>query len=130
MSTENFSDMIEPALNSWFHLFKHVPEYPLAVSMYLGCGALIALLWWRIARRLPRLLGGFLWLLVFALIFSPTITEGANAQIAPAIVGVLLNVKPFNAAGLLSNLLPILLVMGIGCIVAFVLNKMRYAEQA
>ncbi len=100
-------------------------EYWLAVTVYL-VGSVIALwLWRQVMRPLPHPFGGMGWLIVFALLFSPTVTEGANGQIAPAVIGLLFGLISKNKELILSSLLPILLVLGLGFLVGFLVQRLR-----
>lgn len=123
MTLEQFADWIEPAWLWWTGLFADVPEYPLAVSVYLGGGVLALWLWSHVARRMPRMLGGLSWLIMFAVLFSPTVTEGDNGQIAPAVIGLIFGIITKDAPLIFGSLLPMLFVVGIGCLVGFFVER-------
>ncbi len=102
-----------------------VAEYWLAVTVYV-LGSILALwLWHKVVRPLPRPLGGMSWMMVFAILMSPTVTDGPNGQIAPAVIGLLFGVISKNKELILSSLLPMLLVLGCGFIVGFVIQRIR-----
>jgi hypothetical protein len=100
-------------------------EYWFAVIVYL-VGSVIALLLWRqVVRALPHPIGGISWLILFSILFSPTVTEGDNGRIAPAVFGLLFGVISEQKALMMSNLLPILLVLGLGLLVGFLIQCLR-----
>ena len=100
-------------------------EYWLAVLVYV-VGSCIALwLWRQVVRPLPHPFGGIAWLVVFSILFAPTVTEGANGQIAPAVFGLIFGIITKNNALILSSLLPIFLVLGLGFLVGFVVQRLR-----
>lgn len=79
MTIDEFLERGEPAWNWWVSLFEGVPEYPLAVSVYIG-GSVLALLIWLRVRMLPHPVGAMSWVVMFAVLFAPTVTEGENAH--------------------------------------------------
>ncbi len=128
MSIDRFLDSIEPAWNWWTSLFAEVPEYPFAVAFYVGGSALVLLLWTRVARALPRPLGGMSWVLLMTLLLTPTITGGEDPGIAPAVVGLGLALASKQYDEAMTYLLPMLGVMGMGFLVGFLLERI-YAPQ-
>jgi hypothetical protein len=100
-------------------------EYWLAVTVYVVGSAIALWLWRQVIRPLPHPFGGISWLVVFALLFAPTVTEGDNGQIAPAVIGLLFGVISKNKELILSSLLPILLVLGLGFLVGFLIQRLR-----
>ncbi len=55
-------------------------------------------------RRLPTTLGAISWLVVFAILVTPTVSEGPNASVAPAIFGLLFGVLTKDSPLIWSNL--------------------------
>jgi O-antigen ligase len=100
-------------------------EYWLAVTVYLVGSCITLWLWRQVVRPLPHPFGGVAWLVVFSLLFAPTVTEGDNGQIAPAVFGLLFGVISKNKELILSSLLPILLVLGLGFLVGFLVQRLR-----
>lgn len=127
MNIDQVLETIEPAWTAWTSLFAGVPEYPLAVSVYLGGSALALLLWVRVARALPRPLGGMSWVLLLAILLTPTVTPGINAQLAPAVVGLGLAVVSKQYDQIIPHLLPMLAVIGVGFLVGFLLERLQVA---
>ncbi len=100
-------------------------EYWLAVIVYIF-GSIVALwLWRQVVRPLPHPLGGIIWLILFSILFAPTVTEGDNGQVAPAVFGLLFGVISNNKELIMSSLLPILLVLGLGSLVGFLIQCLR-----
>lgn len=130
MSLDQFLDAIEPAWNRWTQLFAAVPEYPLAVTVYLGGSALSLLLWTRVARALPSPVGGMSWVVLMAILLTPTLTAGPNAQLAPAVVGLALAIAAKQPGQAIAHLLPMLAVVGIGFLVGFLMERMQAAARA
>jgi len=98
-------------MNGYVAVLDSIPEQSIAVAVYL-LGSLIALwCWYGVTKRLPKPMGGFLWIVAFAILLTPTVSEGANASIAPAIFG-LLSLVWINAS-------LILFVIGIGSVIGY-----------
>jgi len=100
-------------------------EYWLAVTVYLVGSVLALWLWHKVVRPLPRPIAGMSWMILFALLLSPTVTEGANGQIAPAIIGLIFGVISKSRELILSSLLPMLLVLGLGFLIGFLIQRLR-----
>ena len=100
-----------------------IPESSIAITVYLG-GAVIALLcWYGLMKRVPKPFGGIGWLLVFAILLTPTVSEGTNASIAPAIFGLIFGVLTKDQPLVWANLSLILFVVGIGLVLGYFWSK-------
>ena len=100
-----------------------IPESSIAITVYLG-GAVIALLcWYGLMKRVPKPFGGIGWLLVFAILLTPTVSEGTNASIAPAIFGLIFGVLTKDQPLVWTNLSLILFVVGIGFVIGYFWSK-------
>ena len=118
-------EQITALWNSFLSLFDTIPEDTLAITVYVG-GTIIALLcWYNIARRLPSPLGGITWIILFACLATPTISEGQNAELAPAIIGLIFGVFTKEQHLIWSNLGSILFVAGIGFLVGYFWTKYK-----
>jgi len=106
-------------------LFDSIPEDNIAIFVYIFGTFLILWCWYGIARRLPSPLGGITWIIVFATIATPTISEGPNSAIAPAIFGLLFGVLTKDTPLIWSNLALITFVIGVGLIVGYLWSKYR-----
>ena len=104
-------------------VFDQFPEENVAIIVYVT-GTLIALwCWYRLMSRLPNPVGGILWIIVFAILVTPTISEGPNSALAPAIFGLIFGVLTKEHVLIWSNLSLILFVIGLGLLVGFCWSK-------
>lgn len=106
-------------MNELLTMLDSIPEDTIAVVVYLVGSVIILASWYSIAQRLPRPLGGMTWIILFALILTPTVSEGNNASLAPAVFGLLFGFLTHNQALMWTNLSLILFVIGVGFIVGF-----------
>ena len=125
MTIDEFLERVEPAWNWWASLFEGVPEYPLAVAVYVGGSVLALLIWLRVMRMLPHPVGAMSWVAVFAILFAPTVTEGDNAQLAPAVIGLMFGVITKDQSLMLKSALPILFMIGLGFVLGFLYERLR-----
>ncbi|MBJ9721574.1 hypothetical protein I5515_07120 [Acinetobacter calcoaceticus] len=110
-------------MNQLFSFLDVIPEDAIALTAY-GIGAIIALwCWWRLMRRLPTTFGAISWLIAFAVLVTPTVSEGPNASVAPAIFGLLFGVLTKDSPLIWSNLSLILFVVGLGLVVGYFWSK-------
>lgn len=110
-------------MDSLWAVLDSIPEDSIAVTVYL-LGSFIALLcWYGVAKRLPKLLGGMTWIIMFAILLTPTVSEGNNASIAPAIFGLLFGVLTKDQALVWANLSLILFVLGICMVLGYLWSK-------
>ena len=110
---------------SFLSLFDGIAEGTIASIVYVG-GTLLALwLWYTIARRLPRPLGGITWIILFACLATPTVSQGQNAELAPAIIGLIFGVLTKEQPLVWSNLGLIVFVAGMGFLVGFFWTKYK-----
>lgn len=122
---ETFIDVLSQWWDGFLDLFDGIPENTIAITVYVG-GTIIALLcWYSIAKRLPSPLGGITWIILFACLATPTISEGENAELAPAIIGVIFGILTKEQTLIWSNLTSILLVASIGFLVGFCWSKYK-----
>ena len=100
-----------------------ISEEAIAVTVYVFCAMIILLCWHGIAKRLPRFLGGMSTILLFALILTPTVSDGHNASVAPAIFGLAFGIVTKDSPLIWFNLALIIFVIGICSIAVFSWNK-------
>ena len=110
-------------MDSFLSILDSIPADSIAVTVYLLGSLLILWCWYSIATRLPKLLGGITWMMIFAILLTPTVSEGPNAAIAPAIFGLLFGVLTKDSPLIWSNLSLILFVMGVGLVIGFFWSK-------
>ena len=110
-------------MNSLWAVLDSIPEDSIAITVYL-LGSVIALLcWYGVMKRIPKPFGGIGWLLAFAVLLTPTVSEGTNASVAPAIFGLLFGVLTKDQPLVWSNLSLILFVIGMGLIIGYFWSK-------
>ena len=106
-----------------FSFLDAFPEDAIALTVY-ALGAVIALwCWYRLMRRLPNTLGAISWLIVFAVLVTPTVSEGPNASVAPAIFGLIFGVLTKDSPLIWANLSLILFVIGLGLLIGYCWSK-------
>ncbi len=122
---ENISSYLVSWWHSFLSLFDNIPEDVIASTVYVG-GTLIALwAWYNISKRLPSPIGGISWILLFALLATPTVSEGDNAGLAPAIIGLIFGILTKEEPLIFSNLASILLVAGVGFLIGYFWSKYK-----
>ena len=118
--------MLETITSFWSHILSVLDQFPeeyVAIIVYVT-GAMIALwCWYRLMSRLPNPIGGILWIVVSALLVTPTISEGPNSGLAPAVFGLIFGVVTQEQFLIWTNLSLILFVVGIGLLVGFCWSK-------
>ena len=115
-------DFLTTMWSGFLSLFDGIPEGVIAVSVYIG-GTIIALwAWYNVVRVLPKVLAVTLWVMLFALLATPTVSEGDNAGLAPALIGLVFGVVTKDKTVMLYNMLSMLLVMGLGLLIAYCVN--------
>ena len=110
-------------MNSFLSLLDSIPEDSIAVTVYVLGSIIILWAWYAIAKRLPQPLGGITWIVGFAILLTPTVSEGNNASIAPAIFGLLFGVLTKETALVWSNASLILFVVGLGLVVGYLWSR-------
>lgn len=116
-------DIILGIVDQFLAIFETIPEGIIAIAVY-GLGSLLVLwCWYGVVRRLPYPIGALLWITIFAILLTPTVSAGDNASLAPAIFGLIFGVLTKDMYLMWTNLMLILLVMGLGCLVGFCWSK-------
>lgn len=119
-------DQLAAIWNGLLSSLDSVPEDSIAVTAYVGGTILVLWCWYSIAKRLPKLIGGVTWIVLFAILATPTISEGVNAGVAPAIFGLIFGVLTKEQPLIWSNLSLILFVTGLGLLIGYSWSK--YSE--
>ena len=118
--------MLETITSFWSHILSVLDQFPeeyVAIIVYVT-GAMIALwCWYRLMSRLPNPIGCILWIVVFAILVTPTISEGPNSALAPAVFGLIFGLVTQEQFLIWTNLSLILFVVGIGLLVGFCWSK-------
>ncbi|NNH76108.1 hypothetical protein HLH17_00075 [Acinetobacter sp. ANC 5380] len=110
-------------MNSFLSLLDSIPEDSIAVTVYVLGSIIILWAWYAIAKRLPKPLGGITWIIGFAILLTPTVSEGNNASIAPAIFGLLFGILTKETVLVWSNASLILFVVGLGLVVGYLWSR-------
>lgn len=118
--------MLETLTAIWSNILSVLDQFPeenVAIIVYVT-GTLIALwCWYRLMSRLPNPVGAILWIIVFAILVTPTISEGPNSALAPAVFGLIFGILTKEHILIWSNLSLILFVIGVGLLVGFCWSK-------
>ena len=118
--------MLETLTAIWSNILSVLDQFPeenVAIIVYVT-GTLIALwCWYRLMSRLPNPVGAILWIIVFAILATPTISEGPNSALAPAVFGLIFGILTKEHFLIWSNLSLILFVIGVGLLVGFCWSK-------
>ena len=118
--------MLGTITSFWSHILSVLDQFPeeyVAIIVYVT-GAMIALwCWYRLMSRLPNPIGGILWIVVFAILVTPTISEGPNSALAPAVFGLIFGLVTQEQFLIWTNLSLIFFVVGIGLLVGFCWSK-------
>ena len=114
-------------MDSLLSILDSIPEDTIAVSVYLIGSIIILWCWYAIAKRLQKPFGGISWVIIFAVMLTPTVSEGTNASIAPAFFGLMFGVLTKEHSLIWFNLSAILCVLGLGLIVGYCWSK--YADK-
>lgn len=110
-------------MNGLWAVLDSIPEDSIAITVYLVGSLIILASWYSIAKRLPKPFGGVSWMIVFAVLATPTVSEGTNASVAPAIFGLLFGLLTKDQPLVWTNLSLILFVIGIGFVIGFFWSK-------
>ena len=100
-----------------------IPEYNIAIVVYLLGTLIILWCWYGIARRLPTTLGAISWIVIFAILVTPTISEGPNSAIAPAAFGLIFGILTKDTPLIWSNISLISFVIGLGLLLGYFWSK-------
>lgn len=110
-------------MNSFLALLDSIPEDSIAITVYLLGSVIMLWSWYAIAKRLPKPFGGITWMIGFAILLTPTVSEGNNASIAPAFFGLLFGILTKENALVWSNASLILFVVGLGLVVGYLWSQ-------
>ena len=110
-------------MNSFLALLDSIPEDSIAITVYLLGSVIMLWSWYAIAKRLPKPFGGRTWMIGFAILLTPTVSEGNNASIAPAFFGLLFGILTKENALVWSNASLILFVVGLGLVVGYLWSQ-------
>ncbi len=117
---EAISEKLAKLVMWWSEKVQDIPADELPLKVYLGGSIVACLLWFFIARLLPRPAGTMSWIVLIAILFTPTVALGNNAEIVPACVAIVYAILMKNTHDVIMNMLPILTVIIVGFFLGFV----------
>lgn len=127
---DDISDFLSQIIIWWSHLVQDVPAAQLPLYAYVGGAVLVLVLWLFVMRILPRPISGISWMVLFAVLMTPTTALGDTGEIAPASIAVVYSVLMKDYGMALSHLLPILVVMIAGLFLGFIWQLIRSAIES
>lgn len=116
-------------MESFLALLDAIPEETIAITVYFLCSVIVLLCWYGIAKRLPTFIGRMSTIILFAFILTPTVSDGHNASIAPAILGLFFGIFTKDSPLIWFNLALILFVIGLCSVAVFTWNKLVEKKQ-
>ncbi len=122
---DKISEIVAQVVAWWSEQVKDIPADELPFNVYVG-GSLVAIvLWYFVARMLPRPLGGMTWIVMIAILLTPGVSLGETGDVAPACVAVVYSIlmKDYPAAA--QNFVPIAVVIILGFFLGFVWQLIR-----
>ncbi len=108
---EEISEQLAKLVMWWSELVQGIPGDELPLIVYLGGSVIVCLLWFFIARILPRQVSIMSWIVLIAILFTPSVALGNNGEIVPACVAIVYSILMKNTYGIIINILPILSVI-------------------
>ena len=125
VSLDELADALSWLINSWSHLVSGVPADQLPIIAYVGFSLTALVVWIFIARLLPKSFAGLSWIILCAILLTPTTSLGVAPEIAPASIAVVYGILMNEPSIIFKNLLPIMIVITAGCIVGFLWQIIR-----
>lgn len=107
-----------------------ISEHTIAVAVYLTGAIVVLSCWYALVKNWAKPFGAIAWLLAMTIICTPTISDGSNAGVAPAIFGFAFGVLTENPKLVFSNLSLLLFVFGIGLLAGFFWSKFSNQQHA
>ena len=118
-SLDKIGEVVGSLVLMWNKLVSGVPADKLPILAYIGFSILALLLWAVVVRVLPKTLAGLSWIILFAILLTPTTSIGTDPQMAPAAAGIVYGILMKDQNIIFGSLLPILVVITVGCILGF-----------
>ncbi|MGL5252096.1 MAG: resolvase [Moraxella sp.] len=120
LSLDQIGSIIGEIVIWWTQLVRGVPPDKLPLYAYVGFSVVVLLLWILVVRILPKTLAGLSWIILFAILLTPTTSIGTTPDIAPASIAVVYGILLKDPAIIFNGLLPMMVVVTVGCILGFV----------
>lgn len=132
ISLDQIGEILGEIIVWWTQLVRGIPAEQLPMTAYIGFSVVVLLLWILVVRILPKTLAGLSWIILFAILLTPTTSLGTKPEIAPASISVAYGILLQDTAIIFNGLLPIMVVITVGCVLGFLwqLVKMGIEKSA
>lgn len=110
---DSFLNFLISIWSAFFSLFDGIPEYGFAVVFYLLGSIFMLWGWTSLSKPLPRTLRLSVGIFMFAVLLTPTVSEGTNAALAPAVFGMIFGLLTKEMHLVWVNIASIVFVMAI-----------------
>lgn len=125
ISLDQIGSVIGEIVVWWTQLVKGIPPDSLPMTAYVGFSIIVLLLWILVVRVLPKTLAGLSWIILFAILLTPTTSLGTPPEMAPASIAVVYGILMKDSSIIFNSLLPIMIVITVGCILGFLWQIVR-----
>lgn len=125
LSLDQIGNVLGEIIIWWAQLVRGVPPDKLPLFAYVGFSIIVLLLWILVVRILPKTVAGLSWIILFAILLTPTTSLGTPPDIAPASIAVVYGILLKDTAIIFNGLLPIMVVITVGCILGFIWQILR-----
>lgn len=125
ISLDQIGSVIGEIVVWWTQLVKGIPPDSLPMTAYVGFSIIVLLLWIVVVRVLPKTLAGLSWIILFAILLTPTTSLGTPPEMAPASIAVVYGILMKDSSIIFNSLLPIMIVITVGCILGFLWQIVR-----
>ncbi len=125
ISLDQIGSVVGEIVVWWAQLVKGIPPDSLPLTAYVGFSIIVLLLWIVVVRVLPKTLAGLSWIILFAILLTPTSSLGTPPEIAPASIGVVYGILMKDPSIAFNALLPIMIVITVGCLLGFIWQFVR-----
>lgn len=125
ISLDQIGSVIGEIVVWWTQLVRGIPPDSLPMTAYVGFSIIVLLLWIVVVRVLPKTLAGLSWIILFAILLTPTTSLGTPPEMAPASIAVVYGILMKDSSIIFNSLLPIMIVITVGCILGFLWQIVR-----
>lgn len=125
VSPDQIGEVIGEIVLWWNQLVANVPPDKLPLYAYVGFSVIVLLLWIFVVRILPKTMAGLSWIMLFAILLTPTTSLGTAPEFAPASIAVVYGILLQDTAIIFNGLLPIMVVITVGCLLGFLWQVLR-----
>lgn len=126
ISLDQIADILSQIIIWWTQLVKGIPSEQLPIIAYGVFSVIVLLLWVLVVRAIPtRTLAGLSWIVLFAILLTPTTSLGTKPEFAPASISVFYGILLKDNTIVFNGLLPIMVVITAGCVIGFLWQILR-----